>query len=60
MHMKPECDKILTIRKRYRCPECDKSTLLFLRPDTEVKNLPVKCKHCGKEVIVNISPSLSR
>ncbi|MBR2047121.1 MAG: hypothetical protein IJ960_00845 [Oscillospiraceae bacterium] len=46
-------------RRRYRCPLCGKQTLFFLRPDTEVRNLPVKCKTCGKEVVVNISPSLS-
>lgn len=60
MHMKSECDKILTDRKRFRCPKCGSHTLLFLRPDTEVKNLPVKCKHCKQEIIVNIAPSLRR
>lgn len=54
-----QCGKILTNRTRFRCPECGKQTLFFLRPDTEVKNLPVKCKTCNMEVIVNIQPSLS-
>ena len=51
--------KIMTSRERYRCPSCGKQTLFFLMPDTEVKNLPVKCKTCQKEIIVNIQPSLS-
>lgn len=59
MQSKQTCGKIDTERKRFRCPSCGKQTLFFLRPDTEVKNLPVKCKTCGKEVIVNILPSLS-
>ncbi|MBR4117060.1 MAG: hypothetical protein IKK65_03175 [Clostridia bacterium] len=25
-------------------------------PDTEIKNLPIKCKRCGKESIVNVEP----
>ena len=50
------CGKIKTNRRRFRCPNCQKHTLLFLEPDTEVKNLPLKCKLCGKEIVVNISP----
>lgn len=48
--------KIKTNRRRFLCPSCKKQTLLFLEPDTEVKNLPCKCKRCGKELIVNILP----
>ena len=59
LNSQKECGKIMTNRRRYRCPVCGKQTLFFLRDDTEVKNLPVKCKTCGKEVIVNILPSLS-
>lgn len=44
--------------RRYLCPNCGKHTVLWLRPDTEVKNLPIKCKLCGKESVVNIDPSV--
>ena len=40
--------------KRFLCPACGKHTVLWLLPTTEVKDLPVKCKRCGKESIVNI------
>jgi DNA-directed RNA polymerase subunit RPC12/RpoP len=45
-----------TPRRRYLCPLCSKQTVLWLLPDTEIKNLPVKCKRCGREIIVNVSP----
>lgn len=51
-----QCGKIETNRRRFLCPACKKQTLLFLEPNTEVKNLPFKCKRCGKEIIVNILP----
>ena len=41
------------------CPVCGKGKLLKLRPDTAVRNLPVKCKRCGQESIVNIDLRLS-
>lgn len=36
------------------CPVCRKGKLLKLLPDTAVRNLPVKCKRCGQESVVNI------
>ncbi len=41
-------------QRRYLCPVCGKHTVLWLLPTTEVKDLPVKCKRCGKESIINI------
>lgn len=35
---------------------CGKHTVLWLLPDTEIKNLPIKCKRCGQESIVNVEP----
>ncbi len=35
------------------CPHCRRK-LLRLFPDTEVVNLPVLCRHCHNETIVNI------
>lgn len=37
------------------CPVCGKGKLLKLLPDTYTRNLPVKCKRCGQESIVNIA-----
>lgn len=36
------------------CPVCGKGKVLKLRPDTTVRNLPVKCKRCGQTSIVTI------
>ena len=47
---------IKTERRRFLCPLCGKSTVLWLLPDTEIKNLPIKCKRCGKESVVNVEP----
>nr|DAN87681.1 MAG TPA: cysteine-rich protein [Caudoviricetes sp.] len=39
----------------YPCPKCG-SKLLAINKDTEVKNLPCKCKHCRKESLITIVP----
>ena len=39
------------------CPVC-KRRVLRLRPDTTAHNLPVYCKRCRRETIVNIDQSL--
>lgn len=36
------------------CPACGKHKVLRLTPTTVAKDLPVYCKRCGKESIVNI------
>ena len=43
-------------RRRFLCPLCGKHTVLWLFPDTEIKNLPIKCKRCGRECVVNVEP----
>lgn len=48
------CGKMDTNQKRYLCPHCGKHTVLWLLPSTRVKDLPVKCKRCGMESVVNI------
>lgn len=48
--------KINEAYKRFLCPACGKHTVLWLLPTTEVKDLPVKCKRCGIESVVNILP----
>ena len=47
-----------TNRKRFLCPVCQKHTVLWLLPETEIKNLPIKCKRCGKESVVTVEPFL--
>ena len=54
LHNTPACDRIKPNRKRFLCPVCRKHTVLFLLPTTEVKDLPVLCKRCNTESIVNI------
>ena len=49
-------NNIETSRRRLICPLCGKHTILWLLPNTEIKNLPIKCKLCGKEIIVNVEP----
>lgn len=39
------------------CPTC-RARLLHTRPETVCRNLPVYCRKCSAELIVNISPQL--
>ena len=41
--------------KRLPCPFCG-HTLLFVKPETEIRNLSLKCNKCRRIVEVNISP----
>lgn len=43
-------------QRRFLCPVCGKHTVLWLLPTTEIKDLPIKCKRCGKESVVSVSP----
>lgn len=36
------------------CPICGKGKILKINPDTTVHSLPIKCKLCRQESIVNI------
>ena len=56
LHSVPACDRINANKKRVVCPICHKQTLLFLLPSTEAMNLPVWCKRCSREVILDILP----
>ena len=48
-------DKIATNERWLICPACGRGKVLKLLPLTTVKNLPVFCKRCHTESIVNIS-----
>jgi len=56
LHNKKIKNNIEAARRRLLCPLCGKHTVLWLLPDTEIKNLPIKCKRCGKETVVNVEP----
>ena len=43
-------------QRRFLCPACGKHTVLWLLPTTQITDLPIKCKRCGKESIVSITP----
>ena len=36
------------------CPICGGKTRTKIRPDTEAKNLPIFCKICKNEVVMDI------
>ncbi len=54
------CGKLTVKDGWLMCPICGRQKLLRLRPDTVAKALPVYCKRCGQESIVNIDQSLSQ
>ena len=41
------------------CPRCGRGKVLRLRPETRARSLPVYCKVCRTESVVNIDESLS-
>lgn len=49
-----ECGKIKTNHKWFDCPLCGRTRILRLRPDLQARNLPVYCRACRDEIIVNI------
>lgn len=55
LHIAPACGKITTAREKALCPICRRGVVAYLLPDTTATNLPVKCKRCGAELVVNIS-----
>ena len=55
MQNREKCGKMGTKQRRGLCPACGKHTVLWLLPSTKVENLPVKCKRCGVESVLNIS-----
>lgn len=42
------------IEKWVLCPICGGKTRTKIRPDTEAKNLPILCRLCKNEVVVDI------
>ena len=55
-----ESGRLLAVKDGWAaCPICGKPRLIRILPETRAKSLPVYCKHCKTESIVNIDPSLS-
>ena len=54
LHNSSGCDRINTNRKPVPCPVCCKGAVAYALPDTVIRNLPVKCKRCGAESVLNI------
>lgn len=42
---------------RVVCPRCGRKTQQRILPETQARRLPVYCKHCRSETIVDIQPA---
>lgn len=53
-----KCGKLMTVGGYVVCPSCLAAgrahKLLRLLPDTAARNLPVYCRKCKREIILNI------
>lgn len=58
MQVKATNAKLIAKDGWLRCPRCGQK-VLRLMPETQATALPVYCKHCKTETIVNIDLSLS-
>lgn len=56
LSQKVQLDESESTRRRFLCPLCSKHTVLWLLPTKEIKNLPIKCKRCGKETVISVAP----
>ena len=55
-----KCGKLTVKDGWLLCPVCGKQKVLRLTPGTTAKDLPVYCKLCRQESIVDIDQSLSQ
>lgn len=55
-----KCGKLVVKNGWLMCPVCGRHRVLRLEPGTDAKQLPVYCKRCGRESIVNIDLRLSQ
>ena len=56
MQNEKECGKMSTKDGYLLCPICRRQKVLRLLPDTYGQKIPVWCKTCKQESIVNIDP----
>lgn len=54
MHTERERGKLIVKDGWLMCPVCRKGKILRVTPETEARNLPVFCRRCSQESIVNI------
>ena len=60
LHCKPERGKLIVRNGWLVCPVCRRNKhLLRVSPETEAKDLPVYCRDCKTELIVNIEKGQS-
>lgn len=54
MQTRRECDRMIPMKGGYACcPECN-AKLLRISPETEGKRLPVWCRKCKREIMIDI------
>jgi ribosomal protein L37E len=51
-----KCGKISTNQRWLACPVCGWQRLMRLLPETRATRLPVWCRRCKRESIVDIKP----
>lgn len=54
------CGKLVVKDGWLMCPVCGRGKVLRIQADTAARALPVYCRRCGQESIVNIDQSLSQ
>lgn len=59
MQTQKESDKLVVRNGWLMCPCCGKGKVLKILRNTIARDLPVYCRRCGQESIVNIDESLS-
>ncbi len=50
-----KCDKLVVKDGWVTCPDCKRNhRLIRIEPETEAKGLPVYCRTCRREIVLNI------
>ena len=54
MKTEARCGKLIVKDGWLMCPRCGKGKVLRVTPETQARNLPVYCRRCSQESVVNI------
>lgn len=55
LQSEPQCDKLVVKDGWVTCPSCKRNRrLIRVGPETEAKKLPVYCRDCKTEIVLNI------